>query len=184
MSTAGERAAKARAVEAAWRAQMVQSRERRPVQDAYAGRYYPAEHRAARWVWLAVVAVLVLLAGGWARADTLGVNIVTAHDEGGYQRFTPGVYWRSDSGLGAGVLRNSLGRISWHADWTLQTAPLWAGVRLCVTAGYITGYPVPLQPFVMPSVLLAERHRIIYVPRKPDDPHSAQAVNYAVEFKF
>lgn len=192
----GERAAKARAVEAAWQRQHAKPAASDPVRRAYAGTVYRGEHRAARWVWLALMIILGALGYGYARGQTIGLHIATAHDRGGYRSDTPGMYIRLDSGAGLGFVRNSLGAISWHADWTVQTAPLWAGVRLGATAGFITGYDVPhmratrqippgpaVQPFVMPSILLAERHRIIYIPKKPDEPHSAQAVSYAVEFK-
>jgi hypothetical protein len=115
------------------------------------------------------------------RAVTLGVHTVSAHEMGGYRIVTPGAYVRGQSGIGAGVLRNSIGRASWHADYTLQTAP--GPVRLAVTVGGITGYPhAAVSPVLTPSVLLAERVRLLYLPAKPDEPKSSQALHLAIEF--
>ena len=136
-----------------------------------------------------------------AQESIIGVNLLSLHDRPGYESFTPGVYYRAPSGAGGGLLQNSIGRVSLHAEWTVQTDPLWRGLRVGVTAGFITGYNAPytrcggsqcqtikgappVQFFVMPSLLFAEHHRIIYIPRKPADEHSAQALSYAFEFKF
>lgn len=120
-----------------------------------------------------------LIVGGLAcvadcKAQTIGINTVTAHTSGGYRWDTPGLYVRRDDGLTLGVLRNSLGRASIHVSQTWERGP-WA-----VQAGTITGYPMaPVVPLLTGSVLIGNHHRLVLIP----GPRNRMALHYAVEWQ-
>lgn len=77
-----------------------------------------------------------------ARASTIGVHLYSPHfnDESNeperlrMRDFTPGLYWRGESGLTLGIARNSFTRTSVYAAYTLERG------RWALTAGAITGY--------------------------------------------
>lgn len=112
-----------------------------------------------------------------AEAQTLGVNLVTAHTTPGYRVWTPGLYARSDSGLTVGILRNSEGSWGAHAGKTWHTQAM--GLPLDLQLGAITGYSrAPVVPLATASVLLGEHHRIVAIPGS-----RCLALHYAVEWK-
>jgi hypothetical protein len=113
------------------------------------------------------------------KAQTVGVSLASAHEAGGYERYTPGIYVRSNSGGEQfGVLRNSIGRWSVHASQVWETSG--SSVRWALQAGIITGYPESdIFPLVTGSVLLADRYRLAVIP----GPHERRAVHFALEFK-
>lgn len=79
-----------------------------------------------------------------AAAATVGAHIHTEHFGSQnhlppslrYRDSTPGLYLRSDSGLTAGVVRNSYGRTSFYLGQTWTTSD----ERWSLTLGAITGY--------------------------------------------
>lgn len=126
-----------------------------------------------------------LIAHGPARADdVVGLHLVSAHSRPGFEAANPGLYLKRDDGLTAGVLRNSYGRTSVYAGWTLETAD----GRLALTVGAITGYPArSVSLLVAPSVRmpLAEgwAARVTFLP-KPPKVGSASALHLSVERAF
>lgn len=129
----------------------------------------------------AALSAAAILAGTWAgdaRAQAVGVNLATAHSGGGFRSWTPGAYVRTDSGLTAGILRNSYGRISLHAGQTWHTQAL--GLPIDLQAGLITGYQrAPVLPLATVSTLIGGRHRLILIP----GPRGCAAINYSLEWK-
>jgi len=120
-----------------------------------------------------------LALGSWGvecRAQTIGVDTVTAHATGGYRWYTPGLYIRTADGITAGILRNSEGDISAHISQSWRVQPL--GIPLDLTAGAISGYRrAPLLPLATASVLLGQHHRVVWIPGK-----RGGALHLAVEF--
>lgn len=87
---------------------------------------------------LLACALANLIVHGPARADgVVGLHLVSGHSRPFFEAANPGLYVKRDDGLTAGLLRNSYGRASVYAGWTLETAD----GRLAVTVGAITGYP-------------------------------------------
>lgn len=125
-----------------------------------------------------------LIAHGPARADgVVGLHLASAHSRGGYEAATVGMYVQHD-GLTAGVLRNSYGRMSAYAGWTLQTAD----ARWAVTVGAVTGYPARrVSLLVAPSVRLPLAEgwaaRLAYLP-KPPQVGSSAALHLSIERAF
>jgi hypothetical protein len=140
--------------------------------------------------------LLGLMAVGAAQAQTVGVNLLSLHERGGYNSFTPGVYVLADRpiiGLNtAGILRNSLGRAS------VQLGRTWSSPAFTVlgvpfhdvslSAGGITGYPgATVQPFAIPSFRISGL-RTMLIPRKPKahdepgQPKASRAVSFSLEF--
>lgn len=113
----------------------------------------------------AAICAAAVAAAFWspaAQAQTMGVNLVTAHASGGFRSWTPGLYARSDSGLTAGILRNSEGGASAHLSQTWRVQPL--GIPLDLQAGAITGYRrAPLLPLATASVLVGQT-RLVWIP--------------------
>jgi hypothetical protein len=113
----------------------------------------------------AAICAAAVAAAFWspgAQAQTLGLNLVTAHASGGFRSWTPGMYARSDDGLTAGVLRNSEGSWGAHVSQTWRVQPL--GVPIDLTAGAITGYRRALVlPLATASVLLGQT-RLVWIP--------------------
>ena len=126
----------------------------------------------------AAICAAAVAAAFWspgAQAQTVGLNLVTAHATGGFRAWTPGLYARSDSGITAGILRNSEGSWGAHVSQTWRVQPL--GVPLDLTAGAITGYRrAPVLPLVTASVLVGQT-RLVWIP----GPRGG-AVHVAVEF--
>lgn len=111
-----------------------------------------------------------------AEAQTLGVNLVTAHTTPGYRVWTPGLYLRSDAGLTAGILRNSEGSWGVHAGKMWHTQAM--GLPIDLQAGLITGYKrAPVLPLATASILLGDHHRLIAIPGP-----RCLALHYAYEF--
>lgn len=84
-----------------------------------------------------------------AGALILGIHMLSAHARPGFETVTAGVYLQSSSGLTAGVLRNSEGRLSLYAGQTWHTSD----GRFALTVGGITGYrSARVVPLVIPSM--------------------------------
>lgn len=84
-------------------------------------------------------------AGAWL----VGLHLLSAHAQPGYQSATVGIYAQSPDGLTAGVLRNSEGGVSAYVGQTFEVGPL------SVTLGTIGGYKRGgLQPLLVPSLRL------------------------------
>lgn len=128
----------------------------------------------------AAISAAAILAGLWAgdaTAQTVGINLVTAHTHGGFRSWTPGAYVRTNSGVTAGVLRNSFGRTSLHLSQTWAVSAL--GLPVDLQAGGITGYrAAPVIPLLTASVRLGQHHRLILIPGGT----GAAALHLAVEF--
>lgn len=123
-----------------------------------------------------IIALLLLCLGAAANAATFGLHLASVHvPSRDYQRnVNPGLYVRLDSGITAGVYRNTLGRTTVYGGYTFEWGPFG------LTLGAATGYqkhavPVPcerahyvgctridgvsnavLVPMVAPSVRLPE----------------------------
>lgn len=125
---------------------------------------------------LSAAAILAGLWAGDAAAQTVGLNLATAHATGGHRADTPGVYLRAASGLTAGILRNSEGSWGVHAGQTWRTSAM--GLPIDLQAGLITGYQrAPVLPLATVSVLIAQHHRLVLIP----GPRGG-ALHYAVEW--
>lgn len=103
-----------------------------------------------------------------------------------YRSDTVGLYVRHNaSGWQAGALRNSLGRLSVYAAYTLQTRDGMFGIAL----GGITGYPgEPVRPLVVPSMRLRvpgldqnTAVRLSLLPAKPGSDKHAAGLHLSVE---
>jgi hypothetical protein len=100
--------------------------------------------------------------GAECKAQTIGINTVTAHATGGHRWWTPGAYLRTDSGIAAGILRNSEGSWGAHVSQTWRVQPL--GIQLDLQAGAITGYRrAPVLPLATASVLVGQT-RLVWIP--------------------
>lgn len=120
-----------------------------------------------------------------ASADVwiLGLHLLSAHAQPGYEAATVGVYAQAPSGLTVGALRNSERRLSLYAGHTWQTAD----GRWSLTAGGITGYrSARLNPLLVPSVRVplggAAAARISLIP-KPRNGGSS-ALHLSLESQF
>lgn len=115
----------------------------------------------------------------------LGVHLATVHIGGhDLEPINPGVYVRTESGLTAGVYRNSYGQISTYAGLTLQTD----GGRFALTAGAVTGYPAAkVMPLLAASVRVpitdTVAARISLLP-KPLKGGTAVGVHLSIERSF
>ncbi len=97
---------------------------------------------ARRFLYPAAFVAVLVVSHCQAQAGTMGVHLYSPHftDESDtperlrMRDFTPGLYWRGDSGLTLGVVRNSFTRTSVYAAYTLERG------RWSLTAGAITGY--------------------------------------------
>lgn len=113
----------------------------------------------------------------------LGLHLLTAHVSPGYETFTPGAYVRHESGFTAGAYRNSIGRNSAYAGWTLETDDK----RFAITAGAVTGYDRKCEagmctghagkiaPLLIPSMKLGPARLAVV-------PYKRPAVHLAVEW--
>lgn len=124
---------------------------------------------------------------GLCAACVIGLQLATAHygDGASDMRWaTPGVYVQHPSGATFGAYRNSQGRGSVFAAWTLQTP----GKTFALTAGAVTGYEAgSVLPLVVPSVRLplteSVSARLMFVP--PIAKHDITgAVTLAIEFEL
>lgn len=114
---------------------------------------------------------------------TLGLHLLSAHAQPGYETATVGVYAQAPGGLTVGALRNSERRLSVYAGQTWHTAD----GRWALTAGVITGYrSARVTPLLVPSVRLplgpAATVRLGLIP-KPRDGGSS-ALHVSVETRF
>lgn len=126
-----------------------------------------------------------LIAHGPAHAeDVVGLHLASAHSRPGFEAANPGLYLKRDDGLTAGLLRNSYGRASLYAGWTLETTD----GRLAVTVGAITGYPArSVSLLVAPSMhvpLAAGWGARLAVLPKPPIPGGAAALHLSIERAF
>ena len=125
--------------------------------------------------------VIGLTIGFWlsasdCRAQSIGVNLVTAHTTQGYRVWTPGIY-ATQGPWSAGVLRNSEGSWGAHATHAWRAGDV-LGHPVHVSAGLITGYRrAPVLPFAAVSMPIAHG-RLIAIP----GPRCV-AIHYAYEFR-
>lgn len=102
------------------------------------------QHRTARLLYPLTLAVALVGASQSVKADTVGLHLYSPHfdaekDVPAHLRssdFTPGVYWRGDSGLTVGLVRNSLKRWAVYGGHTFETDD----GRWALTLGAITSY--------------------------------------------
>lgn len=134
-----------------------------------------------KWIlWLAgylLGFVMGALAGvADCRAQTIGINTVTAHTTPGYRVWTPGIY-ATNGPWSAGVLRNSEGSWGAHATHAWSAGDV-LGQPVQVSAGLITGYRrAPVLPFAAVSMPIAHG-RVIAIPGP-----GCVAIHYAYEFR-
>lgn len=139
-----------------------------------------------------LTALLIAASAGTALADTVGVHTVSAHDRSrpdgqAYAWATPGLYYRADSGLTVGTLRNSYGHRGVYGAWTWSTDETRAA-SVAVSAGLTTGYDIaPVVPMLIPSVAVRISDqlaaRVLVMPRMHAKQH-ATAVSLAFEFSM
>lgn len=105
-----------------------------------------------RLVW--PLGVALGLASGWctARADTVGAHLYSAHfavDRDAPEHLqprdvTPGLYWRGESGLTLGVVRNSHARWAGYAGYTWETEDRrWAALVGAISSYQYRKYTGP-----------------------------------------
>lgn len=109
----------------------------------------------------------------------LGLHLLSAHAQPGYEATTVGVYAQAPSGLTLGALRNSERRLSFYAGHTWQTAD----DRWALTAGGITGYrSARLNPLLVPSVRMpvgdASAVRLSLIPKPRNGGSSALHLSF------
>lgn len=135
----------------------------------------------SKGAWALFGYVIGLTIGFWlsasdCRAQSIGVNLVTAHTTPGYRVWTPGIY-ASNGPWSAGVLRNSEGSWGAHATHAWRAGDV-LGQPVQVSAGLITGYRrAPVLPFAAVSMPIA-LGRVIAIP----GPRCV-AIHYAYEFR-
>lgn len=117
-------------------------------------------------------------AGAWL----IGLHLLSAHVEPGYQSATVGVYAQSPEGWTIGVLRNSEGGVSAYAGHTSEWGPV------SVTVGTIGGYKRGgLQPLLVPSMRVWSvgdlAARLSLIPAAPH-PGSSAALHLSVEMRW
>lgn len=119
------------------------------------------------------IAVLCLaLLGAPAYAGTVGLHLLSLHSAGGYQTFTPGIFYRSGPFV-VGAYRNSEGHGSAYAGLHRQYG------RWSTTAGLVTGYErARVLPMFVASYALDAHFRLGVVP----NPKGAWALHLAYEF--
>lgn len=80
--------------------------------------------------------LLFALFAGAASAQTFGLHLVSLHDEPGLNNKNPGAYVRFDNGVTLGTFKNSIGRVSFYAGYTIERGPF------ALTVGAISGYAI------------------------------------------
>jgi hypothetical protein len=148
-----------------------------------------ATHRRLHGMPLPLLIALVLFLVAYvsdSRADSGGLNLVSAHSRNPGNRFsdiTPGVYYKHASGFGGGAFDNSYGRTTLHADWT---TPEWH--YLSLTSSIATGYRDSMVFILMPSaripVYRAYSLRVGYVPASWVDAKFPDVTTLMVEREF
>lgn len=99
-----------------------------------------------------LIALVLILAASAAQAATVGVHTFSLHDAPGYRTTTPGLYLRTDAGFTAGAMKNSHGRTSIYAAWSISTDES-RPISAALTLGAITGYAIaPVVPMAVPSI--------------------------------
>jgi hypothetical protein len=105
---------------------------------------------------------------------TVGLHLVSHHfpERPGQRNFNPGVYVRTADGWTAGYYRNTLGRNSVYAGYTLEHS-FTSYLSVGVTAGAVTGYRLnddgygvaksALTPMLAPSVKVGPA-RLSFIP--------------------
>lgn len=116
--------------------------------------------------------------GAWL----IGLHLLSAHAQPGFQAATVGIYAQSPDGWMAGVLRNSEGSLSAYAGHTTEWGPL------SVTVGAIGGYKRGgLQPLLVPSLRVWTAGdlaaRLSFIPAPPH-PGGSAAMHLSVEMRL
>ena len=114
----------------------------------------------------------------------IGLNLATAHGKAGYEDLNPGIYYRADNGLTAGVYRNSQGHTSVIGGWTWETP----NKQFALTVGAVTGYEAAkVMPAVIPSVRFGDPKgialRMSLLP-KPPVHSSTWGLHFSLEKEF
>jgi len=135
-----------------------------------------------------VLAVMVFFAT-IAHADTIGVNLFSAHEDSKYCNDTPGVYYANTEGYTLGVYKNSeCKKFSTYVGRTFETVGI---IGASITLGAVTGYKyADVLPFVIPSITIRASQeffaRISFLPAISNDGKNIiySGVNFAIERKF
>lgn len=112
-------------------------------------------------------------------AITLGLHLMSHHlpERDGLSDINPGVYVLTERGITAGVLRNSLGRLSVYGGWSTDIGPF------SLTLGamrYSRPDSYTVLPLAIPSYKVTENVRLSLIPSVRG---SAALVHLSVEFK-
>lgn len=115
----------------------------------------------------------------------IGLDLYTLHrDSHGLCNDTYGIYGTADSGLSAGLFKNSECAVGAWAGYNAQTNTLTvAGMRASagVVVGAIAGYRMaPVLPLMVPSIKLGIV-RFSYLPRSPGA--QTDGIHISIEFK-
>ncbi len=113
--------------------------------------------------------------------QSVGLMLASAHTNGGYEPFTPGVYAVSPQGLTAGVYSNSHGDAAAFAGKQFES-PKVLGVSAGLLIGGVVGYGKP-SPLLVPSVK-AGAVRLSYIPKHPSKPSASDALHLSLEFSL
>lgn len=114
----------------------------------------------------------------------IGLDLYTIHRAPhGLCNDTVGIYYVGESGLGAGVMKNSECHVGGWAAYTAQTNTLTIArmpVSAGVTMGAIAGYRMaPVLPLLVPSVKVGII-RFSYLPRSPGA--QSDGLHISIEF--
>ena len=127
----------------------------------------------------AIICGLLALIGRDVRAQeplTVGAHALSIHGSSRYETLTPGLYVRTESGLTAGVLRNSHGRPGAYAGQT------WERNGWALTVGAIAGYErAKLLPLVVPSYRFDSGLRVSLLPNPWE--RSGTALHFSWEWQ-
>lgn len=146
-------------------------------------------HEKTRPVWRYVLACIVcaicafllstnanaegIKTGAEVPAFRFGVHALSFHTAKGYETITPGLYAIHSSGAAAGFYRNSEGKPSAYAGWSLERGQ-WN-----VLIGAVTGYKrAKVLPMLAPGYRFASGMRVSVIP----NPFGASALHLSADF--
>jgi len=114
----------------------------------------------------------------------IGFDLYTIHRAPqGLCNDTVGIYYVGESGLGAGLMKNSECHVGGWAAYTAETNTLTIArmsVSVGVTAGAIAGYRMaPVLPLLVPSIKIGIV-RFSYLPRSPGA--QSDGLHISIEF--
>lgn len=110
----------------------------------------------------------------------IGVHMLSIHDKSGFNTVTPGVYYKSQNGLTAGILNNSESRVGMYVGKTFESDEKVFGL----TVGAITGYSATVTPIIVPSLYVRPVGIRLSWLSKPPNTKGASALHISYERDF